>query len=282
MHLGYIGKEKKHFVEELKQQLDRSHAEKNLIIQDLKKQNDQLHKLVDENSRLKHNIPIEINKFDEQRKDLIKDLEEKINQGVTDQVLETVLKQIETINLHSTKLGTIHFEELVSPTTVAQLIKGGYVKSRIPIISQSPEGTITHFSKRILDYTPKLTSDQQQQIENLTNHYARDLDYLKLERKKINEDMESHFNKKFQSGSSTIPKKPDPKELLGMVPTFDLLRLNLDKECRCWGDAVNNLMSTLSILQRANFIVQTEYRYNNLQQLDYLWGAIYGTKNSKK
>jgi len=65
-----------------------------------------------------------------------------------------------------------------------------------------------------------------------------------------------------------------------MTP-LEQLRQNLDKEAKCWVEATHELQGHLSLYQRANFILNTEYRHISLQNLDCLWGAIYETQNTK-
>jgi len=158
---------------------------KNAIIQDIKNNDEQLKKLVEENSRLKQNRSSQEppNRFDKQRKELVKELESSLSLGSSDQIISPLLKQIEALNLQTPKMGTCHEEELVSPSTVSFLVKGSHFKSRVPLISQELGGSITHFAKKILEYTPKLTIDQHKHIETITNRYARELEHLKIEKK---------------------------------------------------------------------------------------------------
>jgi len=101
-----------------------------------------------------------------------------------------------------------------------------------------------------------------------------------MEKIKINQGIENHFNKKLQK-SGYPSKKTDAQELLSMVEYLECLRQNLQKEARCWAEGINEIESSLSIYQRAQFVLNTESRHLNLQQLDYLWGAIYETQINK-
>jgi len=264
---------KKQFIEELKQQLERSYSERNFIAQDIKQQNELLSKLVEENSRLKRNITTESIKFEEQRKQLLKELEDSISQNCSTEVTDILLKQIEVLDLQITKAGMLYLEELVSPSTVMSLLYSPSGKTKIPIISQTPEGGISDFAKKLVDNTPNLSTEQQQKIESIVQKHKPNLEIWKSERKNIDEEIEAYFNKRFCN--NILPKDLDVQELFGLMKTLQVLKQNMNSEANAWAEAVGEFQGMLTSQQRASFLIYTEHLHSSLQHLEYLWGLFH-------
>jgi len=265
---------KKQFMEELKQQLDRSSEEKQVYIQDHQKQEILLQRLMEENSRLKNERAIDnVSQLGEQRKELIKELEDKMAQQAPGVQIEAVLNQIKSHNVNVTKLGTTHLEEFISPTKVSTVIISEFFKMQIPMMTQPLGGNLSQFATRIVNLVPNLSSDQISTIKSLVEKHTRDLEKLKIERNSINDEIERSIN--------TRPLRQKNSEILlmdflGVTETLEELKKNLENETSLWDTALAELLGVLSVHQRATFVLHSEYRNAGLQQLKYLWGAFYG------
>jgi len=245
---------------------------KQIITQHLQKQKVLLQRCTLENTRLKNERAIDVNLLAEQRKDLIKELEDKLTLGAPVEDIQTALYKIKGHNSYLTKLGTTHLEELISPTKVSTLIISEFFRTEIPVVTQPSGSNISEFASRIVDLVPNLSSEQNLAIKSIAQKHAGDLEQHKMERSKLNEELEIKFSTRYRSKNSEI------QDVLGttQIDILENLRKNLENETYTWDTALEEMLGVLSVYQRATLTLHSEYRNANLQQLKYLWSAIYG------
>jgi len=247
---------------------------------DFQKQAELLRKLTEENAILKQERTDDANHMEKQRKLLVQQLEEVLSKPITsEELLENLVEQIEALNDHISKLGTTYLEELISPGTIFALVASGFFRGKIPGTPISCFGMqdtfgMQEFARRILSLTPPLSIDQQATVKTIVQKHTTEMERIANERKAINTKIEAYFNlqNRHSSGGSPIVIQ----DLVSMTAVLECLRKNLDDEAQAWDSTIQEMLSFLSPQQKATMILQAEYRHASLQQLKYLWGAIYG------
>jgi len=265
---------KKAFVEQLKMKLEELTNEKNHLLQDYQRQQELLNKLTAENTALKRSRITSSSRLETKRQAILSRIESSLVQNDTSQ-LGQLMEAFDSICGQISQLGTSHLQDLISPTTVSQLVSSGFFKNAYRSELESSHGGIAEVAKKIITYAPNLTPEERSRIEEVVRaHYASLQDILN-ERKGINGELEASFQEKVMKTQGA----PNVQNIISMTASLDLLRKNLEAEAMAWEKTIHSLLGVLTVEQRAHFILKSEYRHASVQQLKYLWAALYGNSN---
>mmetsp|Transcript_16893 Transcript_16893/g.18795 ORF Transcript_16893/g.18795 Transcript_16893/m.18795 type:complete len:591 (-) Transcript_16893:50-1822(-) len=269
---------KKAFVEQLNNKMESLTNENNKLMQDFQQQQELLRKLAEENTYLKNTRVNNSTELEQQRRVLLTKLRTKMkNGGMPQTELKDLLSQIDAINMTLSQLGSNHLDELISPTTVSHLVTSGFFSNVIRISElEACNGGIADFAKKVMDFSPNLSKQQTTAIEDIVkNHYAA-MKTVESERMDINAEIDRMFQQQQKAlAEAQGSQRPDVQKLLEKTATIELLRKNLQAEASLWSEAMEMILGAITLEQKAHFLLEVELRHASLQQLKYLWSAVY-------
>eukprot|EP01128_Nolandella_sp_AFSM9_P005214 TRINITY_DN2489_c0_g1_i1.p1 TRINITY_DN2489_c0_g1~~TRINITY_DN2489_c0_g1_i1.p1 ORF type:complete len:344 (-),score=100.18 TRINITY_DN2489_c0_g1_i1:143-1174(-) len=261
---------KKKYQSELKVKFDEVISQKQELVTELQQQRSLLEKLTEENAVLKEERITDSNILEVERKELVHKLDMVVAKGDEEGVSQ-ILAQLRVVTKKIKNIGVHHLEELISPTTVSALVRSGFFKTHAhQALNQG--GTVADVAKKIFEVIPDLTNEQKKNINEVVTAHQDSLVGWEKERLLVNDAIEKHFQSR-QIGKS---KPPGLKRLMEMTGSLEKLRTNLEMESKAWEDAIGRILMQLTVMQRGIFQLNVETRHASLQQLKYLWSAIYG------
>eukprot|EP01125_Pyxidicula_operculata_P022737 TRINITY_DN953_c0_g1_i4.p1 TRINITY_DN953_c0_g1~~TRINITY_DN953_c0_g1_i4.p1 ORF type:complete len:576 (-),score=126.08 TRINITY_DN953_c0_g1_i4:669-2396(-) len=237
---------RKQYMEEVKQQLDEAAAERNKLLGEIQKQQSLLKKVTEENSRLKLDQTIDIGKVKSQRRSLLHELETLMSQESQDQRIESIIKQIELLNKSTSKFSLNHVNDLICNDFISSFITHDETTRSIVSFPCDTAGNLQTLSKRVFDFLPNLSHEQQHSITCIVQQYSVQIDKCKSQRQQLNNEIENQFHS--ESSNSSGGGGVKGYDVMEMSKVMSKLRDSFDTESKFWDSAINEILGYVCFL----------------------------------